>query len=142
MQFDKCALRMACAGSALFAACEGGSHIFAGEAPNEVALEELEVALKRDLPGCTKQNETQVGYVASEAQLYACVSSKWVAIPGGPPGARGVSGHSGRISTTVLAAGASGCPTGGMKIAVGVDNNDNGQLDVAEVQSTTVLWLT
>jgi hypothetical protein len=51
-------------------------------------------------------------------------------------GANGADGHGSLVSVSAEPAG-SNCASGGQRIEVGVDDNDNGTLDAAEVDSTT-----
>lgn len=67
----------------------------AAERSPAAMLADLTVASVADLPPCNNGRSGEVRFVASDATLYACVSSSWRAIPGGPPGPQGPRGPAG-----------------------------------------------
>ena len=58
----------------------------------------------------------------------------------GPQGAAGTNGKNTLVNTTTEAAGAN-CATGGTKIEVGIDTNNNGVLDSGEVNSSLTKYV-
>ena len=58
----------------------------------------------------------------------------------GPAGTNGTNGQNALAKTTPEAAGAN-CPTGGVKVEYGLDANNNGTLDVSEINATLTKYV-
>lgn len=115
------------------------------------------IASDDDLPDCDADSMNSLYYVESAAGFQTCTSTGWafVDLAGqsesggtngsdgeagqqgepGEPGETGATGHS-ALATTEDEPPGSNCVNGGIKIEVGVDDNDNNLLDWNEVDQT------
>jgi cysteine-rich repeat protein len=108
---------------------------------------------------CTKGDAGAVAYSSATNTLLACVSGTWKPIavgtggqgpagpqgppgpqgpagPQGPPGDAGAPGRSSVIEAKMEPSGAN-CAAGGVRITIGFDDDSDGQLGPAEIDSTT-----
>ncbi len=86
--------------------------------------------LVSQLPACTPSRTTEVYYVRSEDRFYYCDGQRHQVID-----LSGQDGQSWLVATTE--APLEVCPTGGVLIQIGPDDNRDGDLDEPEIRSTT-----
>jgi hypothetical protein len=101
---------------------------------SEIAI----VNLTADLGACNNSRRGKSYYVLAEKKFRYCADSdQWDVIDlKGSDGRSGAAGKNSLVLTTPEVAGAN-CATGGQKIQSGLDQNNNGQLDGAEVTATS-----
>jgi VCBS repeat-containing protein len=87
------------------------------------------------LPACTPSRKAEVYYVRSEDQFYVCDGKKHRPIDiSGPAGKDGKS-----LLVDTVEAPASVCPTGGVLLRIGPDDDKDGILDAREIRVTIPL---
>ncbi len=59
----------------------------------------------------------------------------------GPQGAAGANGKNSLINTTTVSSGSNYCPNGGIRIEVGLDLNDNGILEISEINNNQTKYI-
>jgi hypothetical protein len=92
---------------------------------------------------CSSSQAGEVAYSSNPAMLWACVGSTWTAIglpDAGPPGPTGPTGSPGAkslILVTNVDPGSPHCAGGGIRIEIGLDNNNDNILQSTEVLNTS-----
>lgn len=76
---------------------------------------------------------------AAAVAFVGCSGDDGAEGPAGAAGAAGAAGVSTLATTTSLAEGDSDCPGGGLRLDLGVDDNGDGTLDAAEIDSTQLV---
>jgi hypothetical protein len=98
------------------------------DGPGESPSISLAVARPADLPACAEANEGQLAWVKSDRAFHACADGSWEAIDvSGPAGAAAL------IRTG--AATLTECPEGGISVEAGKDEDGDGELADAEVET-------
>ena len=59
----------------------------------------------------------------------------------GPQGAAGTNGKNSLINTTTVSSGSNYCPNGGIRIEIGLDLNDNGILEISEINNNQTKYI-
>lgn len=117
-------------GSLMFVGCGsggGGGSSPAPTTPDVVNRLTLAVNEEFELGSCSSVNQNQLAYVISDSKFYKCDNALWTQITI-------KEGKNALIVTTDELSGDK-CSSGGIKIASGTDNNDNGSLEDSELSA-------
>ena len=146
---------------------ENDLHVSGNDLPTLNEWDVYYVDSDSDLPNCGVETLGRLYYIVSDVTFRACTDTGWIAVdltgPMGPTGADGLGGMNGTdgadglggmngtdgadgtngtsgpsaLAVTSTEPSGTNCADGGIKIEVGVDDNDDGSLQASEIDQNT-----